>query len=206
MTQEIVKLSLEEFLRQGTLHPVRFGMSEEELEVLLGKPDFEFTARKKKRPLGLEYDYLEFHLTDRTESHTNQLCTNFLDNFDAPKRTSTVEVDTWFLKNGMSQAEAEAFLHAADVSFEPISRLQPMRGIITPAGVELAFHEDEGLSFIMKSIREEIEIETSTKQASITLPLEIYEKIRRESLRRRVSIAKLCSEWVIDKASQMSES
>jgi hypothetical protein len=39
-----------------------------------------------------------------------------------------------------------------------------------------------------------------TKQVAVTIPESTYEVIRQEALRQHISIAKLCSQWVIESA------
>src|SRR4029079_13173037 len=107
MSKDKIKFSLEEFLREGTLYPIYFGMTDTEVKVLLCEPDFEFKKQKKKRPLGFEYGNLEFHFTNNTETHDNHLCTIYLDNFDATNGLLQVEIDYWFLANGITYIESE---------------------------------------------------------------------------------------------------
>jgi hypothetical protein len=206
MSQNKIKFRLEEFLREGTLRPVSFGMSDSEVKALLGEPDFEFRTRKKKRPSGFEYGYLEFYFTDHTETHMNQLCGISLDNFDSSSGLQKIEIDYWFLTNGITHAESEQHLKEAEISFQSASETRLNRKILqTSSGVELHFDEEEKLSYLGKSVRSEIETEKVVKQVSVIIPIKIYEKIRQESLRQRQSISKICSNWIIEKAGHLSD-
>ena len=206
MSHNKIKFRLEEFLRKGTLHPVSFGMSDSEVKALLGEPDFEFRTRKKKRPLGFEYGHLEFYFTDHTETHMNQLCGISLDNLIPPSGFQKIEIDNWFLTTGITHAEAEQHLKEAEISFQSAFETALNRKIIqTSSGVELHFDEEEKFSYLGKSARSEIEIKKVVKQVSVIIPINIYEKIRQESLRQRQSISKICSNWIIEKAGHLSD-
>ena len=54
-------------------------------------------------------------------------------------------------------------------------------------------------------VRAEPSIAYPTHQVSVTLPLHLYEKLRRESTKQRRSIANLCSELLIKQIEQLPD-
>ena len=161
--QQAVKVSMEDFLRTGVFGPLKFGMTGEEIQAILGPPDFTFMRAKTGRPTGFEYGDVEFYfLSDRD----SRLCAIYLDEFDIPRGNSVLALDPWRLRAAMSQADAEAALRQAGISFRPVSMPDPkMDGIVTASGVELGFIREPsepysppaGLYNISRSLRDHME-------------------------------------------------
>ncbi|HZS06683.1 MAG TPA: hypothetical protein VFD58_17730 [Blastocatellia bacterium] len=187
-------------------------MAREELQSLLGQPDMiSSQKRNDKNPTLLKYGDVEFYFIS---SEDNRLCTIFLDHFDVPKGNQKLRLDPWILKGGLSRPEAESGLTDAGITFRVVALPDStMEGIVTSAGIELGFCKNSdneyeppaGLYSICRSLLDEMVTHQPTKQISITIPEEEYIKIRREAVRRRRKISKLCSEWVIKKAATLPE-
>ena len=141
----MIIVSLEEFLRTGVFGPVEFGMTGDEILALLGAPDFVFTRRRSRRPIGFEYGHVEFYLIDAKD---NRLCTINLNHFDMPEGNESLRLDPWWVRGGLPRPEAEAALNRAGISFLPAEVADPsMDGIVTASGVTLGFiREDEEFS------------------------------------------------------------
>jgi hypothetical protein len=142
---DVIKVSLEEFLRTGVFGPVEFGMTGEEILAAFGPPDTVFTRRRSRRPTGFEYGDVEFYLVGATD---DRLCTINLNHFDVPRGSGLLALDPWCLRGAMPRPEAEAALAQAGISSLPTAMPDPsMDGIVTPLGVTLGFiREDEEFS------------------------------------------------------------
>jgi hypothetical protein len=163
MSQEIINVSLKEFLRTGIFGTIKFGMSSHKIQELLGTPDFVFTGSRSTKPTGFEYGDVEFYFISTKD---NRLCAIYLDEFDVPKGNQILNIDAWQLRSGKSQAEIETALIQAGIKFQPTKMPDPtMNGIVTEGGVQLGFifEADEfsapkGLYNISRELRAEMEI------------------------------------------------
>ena len=168
MSQQVIKVSLEDFLRTGVFGPVEFGMTGDEILSFFGPPDSVFTRRKSHRPTGFEYGDVEFYFMNAKD---NRLYAIYLDHFDVPTGSGLLSLDAWRLRGAMSQADVEAALTEANISFQPTEMPDPsMDGVVTAAGVSLGFiREDEefsppaGLYNIYRDVRAQMEVESSER-------------------------------------------
>lgn len=211
MNEAIVHVTLEDFLRTGVFGPIKFGMSREELRLILGEPDYCHQRRKDKHPTLLQYGDFEFYFLS---SQDNRLCTIYLHHFNDIKGNERLNVESWGLKGRMPLSEVEEKLSASGISFQHTPHPDPtMVCITTASGVEVGFCKEpssvglplSGLYYLSRSLRQEMEIFKPVKQVSVTIPEAVYEKIRRASLKRRQKISKMCSEWIIEKAKDLAE-
>ena len=165
MSQEVVNVSLEDFLRTGIFGTIEFGMTSHQIQEMLGTPDFVFTSSKSTRPTGFEYGDVEFYFVSAKD---NRLCAIYLDEFDVPKGSQLLNIDAWQLRSGKLQAEIETDLTQAGIKFQLTEIPDPtMNGIVTEGGVKLGFifEADEfsapkGLYNISRELRAEIEVVT----------------------------------------------
>ena len=100
MSQEIVNVNLEEFLRTGVFGAVEFGLTREQVLKMLGEPDFTFTRGKKKVPTGFEYGDAELYFLTYED---NRLCAIYFDEFKIPKGSQRLNIDACWLRATMSQ-------------------------------------------------------------------------------------------------------
>lgn len=210
MNQELIKISLGDFLRYGTFGSIKLGMSREEIKSVLGEPDGVMQREKDKHPTGFAYGDIEFYFVSSSD---NRLCTIYFDHFDIPKGNVKLSIDSWCIKGETTRVEIEDALTKANISFLPAKCFdQTMTGLETEAGVKLAFCEAEnassdwkGLYYVSLDAREAMEIYEPTKQISITIPLDIYEKIRREAAKSRRKITKICSDWIVEQSKNLPD-
>jgi hypothetical protein len=59
MNETVVNIKLEDFLRTGLFGPVKFGMTREELKLILGEPDYSHQRRKDKYLILFQYGDIE---------------------------------------------------------------------------------------------------------------------------------------------------
>ncbi len=210
MNKAVVFIKLEDFLRTGVFGPIQFGMTREALIQILGEPDCISQRRKDKHPTRLEYGDFEFYFVS---SQDNRLCAIYLDNFDDIKGNERLKVDTWFLKGQLSLAATEEQFRRADLRFRQAPHYDPTVDCLkTDSGVELGFckapspwsEPPGGLYYISYDLRNAMTTSEAVKQVSVTIPEAVYEKIRAESLKHRKKIAKMCSEWIVEKASKIA--
>ena len=211
MGEAVVTIKLEDFLRTGVFGPVKFGMTREELKAILGEPCYCHQRRKDNHPTIFQYGDFEFYFLS---SQDNRLCSIYLHHFNEIKGNERLNVEPWGLKGQMSLSEVEGRLNASGIPFQHTHHPNPdMVCLTTDSGVEIGFCKEpgsaglpqSGLYYISRSLRQEMETSYPVKQVSVTIPEMVYEKIRRTSLKRRQKISKMCSEWIIEKASQLED-
>ena len=200
-----MKVNLENFLRDGTFGLIKFGMTREELQGLIGLPDGEFQRRKDRFPTAFEYGDIEFYFLSSAD---NRLCTIYLDNFIISRGNQQIELDSWFLEGKQSLEAIESVLTERKIEFQSIERPDlSQKHLVTQSEVILCFDcsDDEifKLSSISLSHREKMEIYEPSKQISITIPLREYEKIRIEAERQRQKMSKICSQWIIERVKKL---
>ena len=162
MSQKVIHVSLENFLRTGIFGAIEFGMTSHQILEMLGTPDFVFTRGKTTRPTGFVYGDIEFYFVSAKD---NRLCAIYLDEFDVPKGSQLLDINAWQLRSGKLQAEIETALTQAGIKFHSIEMPDPtMNGIETESGVTLGFifEADEfsapkGLYNISRELRNEME-------------------------------------------------
>lgn len=210
MSQEVIKISLKDVLRQGTFGSIKLGMSREEIETILGKPDGVMQRKKDKYPTGFVYGDIEFYFVSSSD---NRLCTVYFDHFDIPKGNKKFLIDPWVIKGRTTRAEIENALAKANIPFHLAECFNPtMIELETKTGIKLAFCEEEndpsdwkGLYCVSLDARETMEIYEPTKQIAITVPLDVYEKIRREAVKSRRGISKICRDWIINQSEKLQD-
>lgn len=102
-------LDLREVLLHGRTAGLRRGMTAAEVREMLGPPDAEGGAtRKRRRPRVLKYGDLELHLDDRDGLHLL-----FADSFEVPRGGGALEVRPWILSGRLTMEQAEEQLPGA---------------------------------------------------------------------------------------------
>ncbi len=199
-----MKVNLENFLRDGTFGLIKFGMTREEVQKLIGLPDGVFQRQKDRFPTAFEYGDVELYFLSSAD---NRLCTIYLDNFIIPRVNQQLELDAWFLESEQSLEVIESVLTERKIEFQSIDRPDLLqKQIVTQSEVVLSFAcSDEIFKLLSISLshREKMEVYEPSKQISITIPLREYEKIRNEAEKRRQKMSKICSHWIIERAKEL---
>lgn len=195
----MVKVSIEKFLRTGEFGPVRLGDSREQVLAHLGEPDHQ-AKPGKKLPVMFWYGVFEFYFLGEGESLNCIYC----DHFDSLYGSATMELDPWFLHGRVDRKIIEESLQSANIGYCLIPTLQNLSSLHTVGGVKLLFIDPESDDPSgLYSIGLEQPFETGplkSKQISVTISLETYELIRREAQRTGVKMAKICSQWITERA------
>jgi hypothetical protein len=205
----MVKIQLLEFLRTGIFGPICFGMNRAEVEQALGIPDLEGgISRKYPKPSIWRYGNIEISF----ESGVDRLCSIYIDHFEVPNSSKVIGVEPWIIQRGLSKSELESALTKQGIKYAELDNTYEgtISVIKTQAGVELYFLEkseyiDEVLGLYSISLSPHIKSRLPVKQVSVTIPKLAYEKIRQLSQTQKRSIAKLCSEWIVSKVTELSE-
>lgn len=201
-------VNLKEFLRTGQFGPVTFGMHQDQVINILGQPDdTSIPPRRKRRPDILKYGTMELHFDDQADYKLFLIFADHLEHFSGGNR---LELDPWVLRGHLSRPEVEDALRQAEISFSEFTPLSTdLEGIRTEAGVELTFVLDPaenelGGGFFSISLLTNLPSTIGPRRTvSFEIPLSDYEKIRKEAIRRRIKISKLCSEWLQKEASHL---
>lgn len=137
ITEQRIKVNLEDFLRTGVFGAIRFDLTGDQIRAMLGVPNFTFTTGKSHKYVGFEYGDVEFYFISSSD---NRLCGIYLDDFDVPKGSKNLILDPWCLQATMSRLEVESALTLSKISFHVITMADPtMEGILTNGGVTLGF-------------------------------------------------------------------
>jgi hypothetical protein len=198
-------LDLKTFLVTGEFGSITFGMTRQALADVLGKPD---KWGRQSDPAKAEiwcYGSLEFYFP----KHSDGLYMIYSDWLDPLKGSQNLTLDPWVLSGQLRLQEAEATFTQEGIVYKRIDQPQlDAVDLVMESRVVVRFDFDEEAEeyrlggFWLKTSQPEFQ-RHPTRQVSVTLPLHIYEKLRRESLVRRKSITRLCSEWLINFASQI---
>jgi hypothetical protein len=201
----MIKASIEDFLRKGEFGPIRLGDNLDRILELLGEPDGSLMDRKHKRPVIVAYGVIEFHFDPEQEYI---LWLIYADAFDELLGGPAIDLDPWILRGQISKDDVETALRSAAI---PYSLTQPLdkslSGLRTEGGVELGFGNAEdqetgwrGLCVISLAMPGR---KKTAKQISVSISFEDYELIRKEARRQGIKIAKLCSQWLVEKANHL---
>ena len=200
--------AIEHFLRTGEFGPIRLGDSYARVTALLGEPDDFMVRSKGNDPKLLKYGAIEFcFVLDEDFS----LAYILADHFDVLDGGAAIKLDPWVLRGHVTIEEVEHALRSAHIAFEPDPNPGPdTTGLITQAGVRLLFGlqtpEDPGWSGLLSiSLAEKPLYPPRWKQIMVTMSMDDYELIRRESVRTGIKIGKLCGAWLAERAKAQRE-
>src|SRR5262245_58620647 len=97
-------ISLKNFFRTGEFGNLHFGLKEEEVLSLLGKPDaFGSTSRKYRKPSVWKYGDVELFF-DRETRRLWLIVINFWEP-TIPSGGTGIKLDPWIIKGGLTQLE-----------------------------------------------------------------------------------------------------
>src|SRR5262245_51878787 len=144
-----MKFSLKGFIQSGCIGPIGLGASRESVERCLGPPD-DFSVenlRKNRKPKILKYGGVEFYFSE-DDDHVEMI---YIDDFD---RTSAL-IDLWILNDDLLLTEMERELRDENIEYKKVDapNLPGDIYLITEAGVNFHFHEDEGKAPKLVAIR-----------------------------------------------------
>jgi hypothetical protein len=196
-----MEVSLKDFVTTGEFGKVTLGLTRSKVKAILGEPDkMGITSRKYPTPSLWVYGDFEFSFQD--EKDGGKLFYISLPSFEkTPHISNDIILDTWIFGKDLTVDKAIKHLKENNISFELTE--QPSDFFVSDdndsvvkiqsqAGVDVYF-----LNTILFSLGlYDRTPEKPKKQISVTLSLEAYEKIRQESQRTKMPIAKLCSDYL----------
>ena len=203
----IVTVDILEFLRTGSFGPVGFGMSRAELKQLLGPADdVGITSRKDRYPTIFKYGDIEFYINPAQD----RLYAIHSDYFTFLQGNARLQLQMHGIDSTTTLSQMKELLQSAAITFsERVDQFEGKR-LVTQGNVVLGFGEiasdgktinHDGCFTTLSRFNHDVLVrQPPTKQVAITIPETTYEVIRKEALRQRISIAKLCSQWVVESA------
>jgi hypothetical protein len=151
-------ISLQIFLRTGTLGPIHLGMSRDEVRGRLGEPDaMGGTSRQYRTPSLWKYGDIELIYG---RHYADPLSGILMDGFELPVGGPQLALDPWILRGGMSLEEAGDHLRVAGIAYsrEPWPAYDDGVSLVTAGHVQIGFllnQEDyappPGLFYISRS-------------------------------------------------------
>lgn len=192
-----VGVDLLHFLKTGEFGPVRLGMSGEEVISALGEPDCRTRAvNREKAPSIWLYDPFELYFDSEIG---NRLEAIFTDHFEEIAECTRLSVDAWILRRGLALEQAEFRLEQEGIDYAtapcPWNKGNAV-DLAVVSGVKLSFqvrreYDEDDLGLYSISLRSDRRATPDSRQVSVSLSPEIYEKARRTALREKISIAKV---------------
>lgn len=204
-------VSLKEFIRTGEFGPVRLGMTREAVVAALGPPASRGPASRTGLPPGIDqYGDIEFHFDEHDGTlwliHLEELA-----RIRVPRGGDGFELDPWIIQADLTAEALEAALAGLGVRYAiGPDRWHPgCRELKTESNVKFLF-VDEVTGLGVPAGLDALSISGSrrplhVKQISATLPKAIYDTVRREALRQRTSISRLCRGWIMERVTDLPE-
>ena len=169
---------LHDFLATGSLGPLHFGMTADEIVAALGQPDGEAVQRKQR---GLKYGALQLWL-QRIDTQTERLSAVFL-----------------YFGTGGELPAAVRFAEAVPVTRDAVSAwlaamgIKPVKETTDPvAAITLSscvtFTFDEGALHLISCSAQESR-EPHRKQLTVSLPIKVFAELHARAKRDRRSVA-----------------
>lgn len=140
-----------DFLRTGQFGSVSFGISREELQAHLGKAeDYGSTGNQNRPPVILKYGEVEFHFASPDDNHLSLI---HMDMFETLRGASGLQLEPHWIQGNLSQAEVEAHLREANISWQEDNSLADIGqlNLCLPSGVIIGLHHEDGLTAISYS-------------------------------------------------------
>ncbi|MBV9865439.1 MAG: hypothetical protein JO316_08825 [Abitibacteriaceae bacterium] len=134
-------ISMQDFLKTGSLGPVHLKMGRAEVERHLGQPeDWSAMLNQQRRPVIWKYGSIEIYFSDNEDV----VAMIFIDDFAAPHHGVSQQLDFWLLKHRPSLIELQKELAANDITYTtaPVPGLADNVYLITAAGVHLQLAQE----------------------------------------------------------------
>jgi hypothetical protein len=202
-----MNISLKDFVSTGKFGEITLGLTQSEVKALLGEPDA-MGGVSRKYPVPRLWIYGNFEFFFNHEKDGGKLVYLSLPSFEeSPVVSSNIIFDAWIFKADLSLEEATKHFKRENISFElaqtsefiDLNADDVVMKLETRAGANIYFLNDKLFSLNLKDKTPA----PVKKQLSVTLPLEAYEKIRQESVRTKIPIAKLCSDYLEQYAKEL---
>ncbi len=148
-----MKASLKDFAQTGSFGLIELGISRSAVEQYLGSPDdWEASAPNYQSATIWKYGDIEFYF------QSDVLYMIFMDDFSILSGGSKIELDAWVINGGLTCAEAERVLSAADIAYRKEDFPYNDNGVhlITSSGTSLEFAGENALKITIHALNRKI--------------------------------------------------
>ncbi len=198
MVEEVMP-SFVEFLKTGQLEKLHCGMSQAQVRDLLREPD---AVSSQKHPRIWKYGSLELSFYQLPDGASPFLISISL-YFHTPgsRPPDFVELIDWSPSHETTFEEFRDFLVHSAIRVDGGVASGPHQHLVLASGVRVTF--DEGRLY---SVGYTLRREPEMKQVTITIPRRDLKAIQQEAAASGVSVSKLCSRWILERASSLQPS
>ena len=192
-------VSFVDFLRTGHLGSLSCGVSQAQVRDLLGEPD---AVSSQKHPRIWKYGSLELSFYQLPDGASPSLVSISL-YFHTPgsRPPDSVELIGWSPSHETTFEEFRAFLDLSAIRVDGGIASGTDQHLVLASGVRVTF--DEGRLY---SVGYTLRREPEMKQVTITIPRRDLKAIQQEAAASGVSVSKLCSRWILERASSLQPS
>lgn len=187
--------SFVEFLKTGELGKLHCGMSKDEVHDLLGEPE---AVTPQRNPPIWKYGSLDLVFYRSAESELQWLVSIVIHFHSHPINLPEPEGLTGWPKGDTSFDELRDLLDESAIRVDGGLTSGPDQYFVLSSGVRITF--DEGRLYSASyTLRHEPEM----KQITISIPRGDMKVIQQEAAAAGVSVSKLCSRWILERASSL---
>jgi hypothetical protein len=199
-------ISLKEFLITGAFGQIRLGMTRQQFIDIFGKPENWGSHQDLQKAEIWVYGGFEFYFPKRSDD----LYMIFSDHLHHLKTGKVFDVDSWIFDEHLTLTSCENALQHEQIPFIKTHKPEWTQIQFTfESGASVTFHADDvnHSQYVLGSLcmRAEPSASPPMHQVSVLLPLHLYEKIRRESIKQKRSISSLCSELLVEQIEQLPD-
>ncbi len=197
--EEKVMSSFIEFLKTGQLEKLHCGMAQVEVRELLGEPE---AVSVQSNPQIWKYGSLELTFYRSSEAESPWL-SSIVIYFHSPTISlpGCRELAGWWPTAETTFNEFRGFLNNSAIRVDGGVTSGPHQYLVLSSGVRVTF--DEGLPYSASYI---LRREPELKQITISIPRGDLKAIQQEAAASGVSVSKLCSRWILERASSLQPS
>ncbi len=186
-------------LETGRLEKLHCGMSKDEVHELHGDPE---AVSAQGNPQIWKYESLELTFYRSSEAESPWLVSIVIHFHSHPiKLPGSQGLTGWWPTGDTTFEEFRDFLVHSAIRVDGGVALGPHQHLVLASGVRVTF--DEGrLYSVGYTLRREPEL----KQITISIPRRDLKAIQQEAAASGVSVSKLCSRWILERASSLQPS
>jgi SmpA / OmlA family len=188
--------SFVEFLKTGQLEKLHCGMSKDEVRDLLGEPE---AVSSQGNPQIWKYGSLELTFYRSSEAESPWLVSIDIQfHSHAIGLPGSEELNGWLPTGETTFEEFRGFLDNAAIRVDGGVTSGPHQHLVLGSGVRITF--DEGRLYSASyTLRREPEF----KQITVAIPRRELKAIQQQAAASGVSVSKLCSRWIMERASSL---
>src|SRR5271157_3998956 len=191
--------SFVEFLKTGQLGKLHCGMSKDEVHDLFGEPEAETPQRN---PRICKYGSLDLIFYRSSEAGSPWLVSIVIHFHSHPiKLPGSQGLTGWWPTGETTFEEFRGFLDNSAIRVDGGVTSGPHQYLVLSSGVRVTFDEGRpyGASYTLQR-------EPEFKQITVAIPRRDLKAIQQEAAASGVSVSKLCSRWILERASSLQPS